>query len=195
VKTLPSGKSGGRKTSRLRKKISIVDLAQSPTSSWPRKSGRFCKALKHHGKEDSAMSYSIEHISIRCRDLAASVDYFRRMFDAKVILKRILDESRRIVFLHLGDSMLELMEMGPASEPMEAREHYGVHHIGIKVDDFESACRDLKSKGADFLGEPLEPTPGIRLVFLREPNGAVIELAQRDPEVFQDALAKGTVNW
>ena len=141
------------------------------------------------------MSYSIEHVSIQCRDLESSVDYFRRMFDAEVILRRRLDESRRIAFLSMGDTMLELMEMGPASEPAEPMKHYGVHHIGIKTDDFESAYRDLQAKGADFLGEPFEPTPGIRLVFLREPNGAVIELAQRDPQVFQDALAKGTVNW
>jgi len=141
------------------------------------------------------MSYSIEHVSIRCRDLEASVDYFRRMFEAQVILRRRPDESRRITFLRLGDSMLELMDMGPGSEPAEPMKHYGVHHIGIKVEDFESAYRDLQAKGADFLGEPFEPTPGIRLVFLREPNGAVIELAQRDPEVFQDALAKGTANW
>lgn len=141
------------------------------------------------------MSYSIEHVSIQCRDLEASVDYFRRMFDAEVILKRRLDESRRITFLRIGDTMLELMEMGPASDPAEPMKHYGFHHIGIKTDDFESAYRDLQAKGADFLGEPFEPTPGIHLVFLREPNGAVIELAQRDPEVFQDALAKGSVNW
>ncbi|MFB0506827.1 MAG: VOC family protein [Thermodesulfobacteriota bacterium] len=141
------------------------------------------------------MSYSIEHISIQCRDLETSVDYFRRMFDAEVILRRRLDGSRRITFLRIGDSMLELMEVGPASEPVEPMKHYGVHHIGIKTDDFESAYRDLQAKGADFLGEPFEPTPGIRLVFLREPNGAAIELAQRDPEVFKDALAKGTVNW
>ena len=141
------------------------------------------------------MSFSIEHVSIQCRDLESSVDYFRRMFDAEVILRRRLDESRRIAFLSMGDTMLELMEMGPASEPAEPMKHYGVHHIGIKTDDFESAYRDLQAKGADFLGEPFEPTPGIRLVFLREPNGAVIELAQRDPQVFQDALAKGSVNW
>jgi catechol 2,3-dioxygenase-like lactoylglutathione lyase family enzyme len=141
------------------------------------------------------MSYSIEHVSIQCRDLESSVEYFRRMFDAEVILKRRLDESRRITFLRIGDTMLELMEMGPASEPAEPMKHYGVHHIGIKTDDFESAYRDLQAKGADFLGEPFEPTPGIHLVFLREPNGGVIELAQRDPEVFQDALAKGSVNW
>jgi catechol 2,3-dioxygenase-like lactoylglutathione lyase family enzyme len=117
------------------------------------------------------------------------------MFGAEVMLRRELGESRKIVYLRIGDSMLELMEMGTASEPVDPREHYGVHHIGIKVDDFESVYQDLQAKGADFIGEPFEPTPGIRLVFLREPNGAVIELAQRDPKVFGDAMAKGTVNW
>jgi catechol 2,3-dioxygenase-like lactoylglutathione lyase family enzyme len=73
--------------------------------------------------------------------------------------------------------------------------HFGFHHIGIKTDDFESAYKDLKAKGADFLGEPFDPTPGIRLVFLREPNGTVIELAYRDPKVFQEAIRKGLVNW
>ena len=123
------------------------------------------------------------------------MDYFGRMFGAEVMLRRRLDESRKIVYLRIGDSMLELMQTGPASEPVDPREHYGVHHIGIKVDYFDSVYRDLRAKGADFLGEPFEPTPGIRLAFLREPNGAVIELAQRDPKVFQGAMAKGTVDW
>jgi catechol 2,3-dioxygenase-like lactoylglutathione lyase family enzyme len=141
------------------------------------------------------MAFSIEHVTIRCRDLEASIDFFRRMFGAEVMLRRELNESRKIVYLRIGDSMLELMYLGPASEPVDSREHYGVHHIGIKVDDFESAYRDLKGKGADFIGEPSEPTPGIRLVFLREPNGALIEIAERDPKVFGDAIAEGTVNW
>ncbi len=78
---------------------------------------------------------------------------------------------------------------------MDSREHYGVHHIGIKTDNFDETYKDLKAKGAEFLGEPFEPTPGIRLVFMRELNGAVIELAQRDPKVFQEAVQKGTVAW
>lgn len=141
------------------------------------------------------MAFSIEHVTIQCRDLEASIDFYRRMFGAKVMLRRKLDESRKIVYLQMGESMLELMHMGPASDPVDPREHYGVHHIGIKVDDFESTYRDLKAKGVDFIGEPFEPTPGIRLVFLREPNGALIELAKRDPKVFGDAIAKGRVNW
>jgi catechol 2,3-dioxygenase-like lactoylglutathione lyase family enzyme len=141
------------------------------------------------------MPFSIEHVTIRCRDLEVSVEYYRRMFNARVILRRNLAGSKKIVFLRVGDSMLELMDFGPGSEPVDPREHYGVHHIGIKTDNFESVYQNLKRKGADFLGDPFEPTPGIRLAFLRDPNGAVIELAQRDPKVFQDAINKGTVNW
>jgi catechol 2,3-dioxygenase-like lactoylglutathione lyase family enzyme len=91
--------------------------------------------------------------------------------------------------------MLELMGFGPGNEPVDSREHYGVHHIGIKIDNFDATYKDLKAKGVEFLGEPFEPTPGIRLVFMRELNGVVIELAQRDPKVFQDAIRKGEVNW
>jgi len=141
------------------------------------------------------MSYSIEHVSIRCRNLETSIDYFRQMFNAEVILRREPDKSRRIVFLRIDNSMLELMEMGSALGPAEAMKHFGFHHIGIKTDDFESSYKDLQAKGADFLGEPFEPTRGIRLVFLREPNGAVIELVYRDLKVFQDAVTKGFANW
>ncbi len=141
------------------------------------------------------MPFTIEHAAVRCRNMEDSIAYYRRMFGAEVILRRNQPGSKRIVFLRIGESMLELMDRGPGADPVDPREHYGVHHIGMSTDDFDAAYRDLKTKGADFLGEPFEPTPGIRLVFLREPNGAVIELAYRDPKVFQDAVKKGTVNW
>jgi lactoylglutathione lyase len=141
------------------------------------------------------MKYAIEHVSIRCREIEASIEYYQKMFGAQVMLRRNLPSSKQIVYLQIGDTMLELMDFGPGKESVDPREHYGVTHIGIKTDDFDSAYRDLKAKGADFLGEPFEPAPGIRLVFLREPNGAIIELAMRDPKSFEAAIAQGTVNW
>ena len=141
------------------------------------------------------MAFSIEHVTIRVRDLEASVHYYQRMFAAQVILRRNLAGGKKIVFLRIGESMLELIAFGPANEPVDSREHYGMHHIGIKTDNFDATYKDLKAKGAEFLGEPFEPTPGIHLVFLRDLNGAVIELAQRDPKVFQEAINKGEVSW
>ena len=141
------------------------------------------------------MPFSIEHVTVRVRDLEASIGYYQRMFEARLVLRRNLSGGRKIAFLHIGDSLFELMAFGTAKEPVDAREHYGFHHIGIKTDNLEKTYKDLKAKGAEFLGEPFEPTPGIHLAFLRDPNGAVIELAQRDPQVFQAAIKKGTVDW
>ena len=31
------------------------------------------------------MSFSIEHVAIRCRDIESSIDYFTRMFDAAFV--------------------------------------------------------------------------------------------------------------
>jgi catechol 2,3-dioxygenase-like lactoylglutathione lyase family enzyme len=141
------------------------------------------------------MGFAIEHVAIRCRNMEASIEYYQRLFGAKVLLRRNLPNSKKIVYLRIGDSMLELMDFGPGAEPVDPRDHYGVYHIGIKTNDFEAAYRELKAKGAEFLGEPFEPTPGIRLAFLKDINGAVIELAQRDPQIFQASMDKGVVTW
>jgi len=141
------------------------------------------------------MPFSIEHVTVRVRDMEASIGYYQRMFEARLVLRRNLSGGRKIAFLYIGDSLFELMAFGPAKEPVDARDYYGFHHIGIKTDNFEKTYKALKAKGAEFLGEPFEPTPGIHLAFLRDPNGAVIELAQRDPQVFQAAIKKGTVDW
>jgi catechol 2,3-dioxygenase-like lactoylglutathione lyase family enzyme len=141
------------------------------------------------------MSFSIEHVSLRCHDLEKSIAFYESMFGARVILRRNLTGGKRIVYLRLGTAMIELMDMGPALEVRDPREYYGVHHLGLKTDDFQAQYQSLKEKGAEFLGEPFEPKKGIQLVFLRDPNGAIIELSQRDPEVFEEAIAKGTVDW
>ena len=141
------------------------------------------------------MNFSIEHVTVRVRDLEASIEYYRRMFEGRLVLRRNLSGGRKIAFLRIGESLFELMAFGPAKEPVDAREHYGFHHIGIRTDNFDKTYKDLKAKGAEFLGEPFEPTPGIHLCFLRDPDGAVIELTQRDPKVFQAAIQKGAVDW
>jgi len=141
------------------------------------------------------MGFSIEHVAVRCRDMDASIEFYCRMFDAEIMFRRKMEGGKEITYISIGDTMLELMLMDPASEPVDALEHYGVHHIGIKVDDFKTVYAELKEKGAVFLGEPFSPNKGFQLVFLQDPNGAVIEIACRDPEIMQESIRKGVVNW
>jgi len=141
------------------------------------------------------MSYAIEHATIRCRNIEESIDFYRKMFQAELLFRRNLPGGKTIVYLRLGDSMLELMGFGAARDAGDPRELYGIHHIGIKTLDFDASYRDLKAKGAEFLVEPFSPVPGIRLAFLKDPNGAVLEIAERDPQVFDAAIKSQSVDW
>jgi catechol 2,3-dioxygenase-like lactoylglutathione lyase family enzyme len=141
------------------------------------------------------MNYTLEHATIRCRNLEESIQFYERMFQAQLLFRRNLPGGKTIVYLRLGDSMLELMDFGAAREAGDPRELYGIHHIGIKTLDFDASYRDLKAKGAEFLVEPFSPVPGIRLAFLKDPNGAVLEIAERDPQVFDAAIKSASVDW
>ncbi len=141
------------------------------------------------------MDYTIEHATIRCRNLEESIRFYQSMFQASVLFRRHLPAGKVIVYLRLGESMLELMDFGAARDAGDPREYYGIHHIGIKTSDFDASCRDLRAKGALFLVEPFSPVPGIRLAFLKDPNGAVLEIAERDPKVFEAAVEKAEVDW
>lgn len=141
------------------------------------------------------MDYTIEHATIRCRDLEESIRFYREIFRARVLFRRNLPGGKTIVYLQFGDSMLELMDFGAARDGGDPRESYGVHHIGIKTTDFDAAYQELKSKGVPFLVEPFSPVPGIRLAFVKDPNGAVLEIAERDPQVFEAAIRQEVVEW
>lgn len=141
------------------------------------------------------MKYTIEHATIRCRNLEESIQFYQETFHAQVLFRRHLSGGKTIVYLRLGESMLELMDFGAARDVGDPRDFYGVHHIGIKTSDFDATCRDLKARGVPFLVEPFSPVPGIRLAFVKDPNGAVLEIAERDPKVFDAAIQKAVVEW
>ncbi len=142
-----------------------------------------------------AMHYTLEHAAIRCRNLDESIHFYEDMFQAKVLFRRNLSGGKTIVYLRLGESMLELMDFGAARDAGDPREYYGIHHIGIKTSDFDAAYQDLKAKGAQFLVEPFSPVPGIRLAFLKDPDGAVLEIAERDLKVLDAATRSAVVEW
>ena len=141
------------------------------------------------------MKYTIEHATIRCRNLEESIQFYQETFHAQVLFRRNMSGGKTIVYLRLGESMLELMDFGAARDVGDPRDFYGVHHIGIKTSDCDAACRDLQAKGVPFLVEPFSPVPGIRLAFVKDPNGAVLEIAERDPNVFDAAIRKAVVDW
>jgi catechol 2,3-dioxygenase-like lactoylglutathione lyase family enzyme len=54
-----------------------------------------------------------------------------------------------------------------------------LEHIGLTVDDVDAAVEELRGKGAEIAIGPLTRNPGLRLAFIRGPEGIKIEIVQR----------------
>ena len=129
--------------------------------------------------------YRYDHVHLRCHDPDAAATFFETMFRA--IAKRdiyppgTLYPGQLRVSLNLGGQKVLIAPTHPDDPMTEAPKfpYYGVEHIGLTVDDVDAACEELRAKGADIAIGPLTRSPGLRLAFVRGPEGIMVELVQR----------------
>jgi lactoylglutathione lyase len=66
--------------------------------------------------------------------------------------------------------------------PAPVTPYQGLDHFGLAVADIDAVAAALKKKGAEFTMQPTTIRPGIRVCFLRGPQGVSIELLDRNPK-------------
>ena len=124
--------------------------------------------------------YSYDHIHLRSRDPMATAQYYRKMFDAKII-ESIQSDGQKRIDLDINGLMIFIARVLPeANVPAGLAEpHLGLDHFGLRVDDLDQAVADLKRRGAEFAVAPRTIRPGVRIAFLRAPDDVRIELLER----------------
>jgi catechol 2,3-dioxygenase-like lactoylglutathione lyase family enzyme len=81
-----------------------------------------------------------------------------------------------------GGPMLELIRYLNYPADRAARNStVGAAHLCFATPDIAAAQRELLSAGAQFLSAPHEDTFGVQWVYLRDPDGNVVELIQDPP--------------
>jgi catechol 2,3-dioxygenase-like lactoylglutathione lyase family enzyme len=129
--------------------------------------------------------YKFDHVHLRATNPDATATFFETMFGAEVtrdiyppgtlypgqprIKMRVAGQTVLIAPTHPHDPMT----------PAPRFPYYGLEHMGLTVDDLEAAVSDLRAKGADIAIGPLTRSPGLRLAFVRGPDGIMVELVQR----------------
>ncbi len=84
-----------------------------------------------------------------------------------------------MALVDFGGARLLINDKAPTGPPAGS----SVDHIGFKVADLDAAAAELKGKGAEFLMEPIEIAPGVKIAFVIGPDGVMIELSQEDGRV------------
>ena len=124
--------------------------------------------------------YTWDHIHLRSPDPEATAQWFERMLGAQVI--RSMQQSEPRIDLKLGGANIFIapVKAGDGVNAPPVTPYQGLDHFGLFVKDVDQVAAGLKAKGVEFSKPPHTPRPGIRICFMRGPQGISIELLERD---------------
>ena len=126
--------------------------------------------------------YTWDHVHLRSPDPDATAQWFEKMLGAQVI--RTTQQGQPRIDLKLGGANIFIapVKAGDGVNAPPTTPYQGLDHFGLAVKDVDAVVADLKAKGVEFTMEPNNPRPGIRICFLKGPQGISNELLDRDPK-------------
>jgi len=123
--------------------------------------------------------YTWDHIHLRTANPEAMAQWFEAMLGAQVL--RSVQEGKPRIDLKLGGANIFIAPVaaGDGVNAPPATPYRGLDHFGLAVSGIDAIASDLKSKGVEFTKEPTTVRPGVRICFIRGPEGVSIELLDR----------------
>ncbi|HEY7297586.1 MAG TPA: VOC family protein [Xanthobacteraceae bacterium] len=123
--------------------------------------------------------FTWDHVHLRSPNPEATAAFYERMFGAEVI--RTMQQGKPRIDLKVGGANVFILPVVPGDKtnPPPTSPYQGLDHFGLSVTGIDAVVADLRAKGAEFTMEPNNIRPGIRIAFLRGPEGVSIELLER----------------
>jgi lactoylglutathione lyase len=123
--------------------------------------------------------FTWDHIHLRTGNPEAMAAWFEKMLGAEVL--RSTQEGKPRIDLKLGAANIFIAPVasGDAVNAAPTIPYRGLDHFGLAVSGIDAIAADLKSKGVEFTKEPTTVRPGVRICFIRAPEGVSIELLDR----------------
>jgi len=116
----------------------------------------------------------IDHVALHVSDLTNSKEFYIKHFEFKNHYEQVTPAGIKIVYLKLGDTILELV--GRSDAPING------FHWCIETSKFDQAVSRLKKNKVEILQQPhptdarVEKEVGWRRVVFKGPDGEQIEL-------------------
>lgn len=123
--------------------------------------------------------FTYDHIHLRTADPDGTAAFYERMFGAEVT--RSAPGGKPRIDLKLGGMSVLIAPVAPGDAVAAAPSspYLGLDHFGLHVTGIDAVVAELKAKGVEFTMEPTTVRPGVRIAFLRAPDGVSIELLER----------------
>ena len=124
--------------------------------------------------------FTYDHIHLRTPDPEATAQWYERVFGAEIL--RTMQQGQPRIDLQLGGANIFIAPVKPGDgvNPPPATPYQGLDHFGLAVSGIDAIVAEMKGKGVVFTKEPATIRPGVRVAFLRAPDGVSIELLDRN---------------
>ena len=126
-------------------------------------------------------TFTWDHIHLRTTNPEATAQWYESKLGAEVI--RTMQQGKPRIDLKLGGANIFIAPVaaGDGVNPPPTTPYQGLDHFGLTVTGIDAIAADLKAKGVEFTREPTTVRPGVRICFIRAPEGVSIELLERKP--------------
>jgi methylmalonyl-CoA/ethylmalonyl-CoA epimerase len=132
--------------------------------------------------------YTVEHIGIAVRSLAASNPLFERLLNTPPYKEEEVSSQGVITsFFKAGEAKIELLEATNEDSPIFKyieKKGEGIHHIAFEVPDIRQEMQRLQGEGFQLLmDQPVRGADNKWVCFLhpKSSNGVLVEICQTIP--------------
>ena len=116
--------------------------------------------------------------TIEVKDLEGSVDFYTKVLCLKEVKRFSPSPAMKFVFVQGEDGgIIQLAENSNAPKEIAT----GIHPlkaVGIAVENLKGIVNSLKENKVEFVSELIETPAGIKMLFIKDPNGVTIELIE-----------------
>lgn len=126
---------------------------------------------------DAKPQITWDHVHIRTPDPEVTAQWFAEMLGAEIVRTPVRIDVR------LGGASIFLAPVtaGDGVNPPPVTPYQGLDHFGLAVRGLDALAAQLKAKGVTFTQDVHDFRPGVRICFIRGPQGISIELLERTP--------------
>ncbi len=123
------------------------------------------------------VTYKQEHTHITTPEPDKIIEFYTKVMGAKVI-KEIESAGRRLVDIDLGGIPVRISS-GTGADKDWTGLRYGLHHIGLEVDNMDEFIAKMKANNVEIVTEPFQPNPATKAAFIKCPDGALYEIIEK----------------
>src|SRR5262245_17045842 len=125
-------------------------------------------------RESAMVQVTWDHVHLRSPDPEATAAWLRDILGGEIV------RGPGRIDVKLGGANVFIALVSAAVGPPPVTPYQGLDHFGLTVKDIDAVAAEIKAKGVTFTKEPTTIRPGVRICFLRGPQGISIELLERD---------------